>query len=181
MIFVYEKGSNKFMGVATQVFDNGTWREATLQELYPNADHSKLGAVVVKDSPKYYLDQNAWRFSTNDKGEVTGIERKPSPPKITISTTAKDTDNDGLPELKADGKSKATIDIEIRNNKGDLFKKAVDLRINTTGGRLSARRLTTKTGTASVDLTSTLDTVTVTVSVEADEMETKQLTFELMP
>lgn len=181
MIFVYEKGSNKFVGVATQIFDNGTWREATLQELYPNADHSKLGSVVVKDSPKYYLDQNAWRFATNDKGEVTGIERKPSPPKITLSTNAKDTDGDDLPELKADGKSKATIDIEIRNTKGDLFKKAVDLRINTTGGRLSARRLTTKTGTASVDLTSTLDTVTVTVSVEADEMETQQLTFELMP
>jgi len=181
MIFVYEKGSNKFLGVATQIFDNGTWREATIQELYPNADHSKLGAVVVKDSPKYYLDPNAWRFSLNEKGEPTGIERKPSPPKIILSTNAKDTDGDGLPELKADGKSKATIEIEIRNPKDELLKKAVDLRINTTGGRLSARRLSTKNGKASVDLTSTLDTVTITVSVEADEMETQTLTFELMP
>src|SRR5690242_19734119 len=146
MIFVYEKGTNKFVGVAAQIFDNGHWREATLEELYPNSDHSKLGAVVVKDSPKYFLDPNAWRFSTNDKGEVTGIERKPSPPKISLTTNAKDTDGDGLPELKADGKSKASIDIEIRNTKGDLFKKAVSLRINTTSGRLSARRLTTKTG-----------------------------------
>jgi len=181
MTFVYEKGTNNFLGVATQIFDNGTWRDATLQELYPSADHSKMGAVVVKDSPKYYLDPNAWRFSTNDQGEVTGIERKPSPPKITLSTNAKDTDGDGLPEVKADGKSKATIDIEIRDTKGELVKKAIDLRINTTSGRLSVRRMTTKTGTASVDLTSTLDTVTVTVSVEADEMETQQLTFELMP
>jgi hypothetical protein len=181
MIFVYEKGTNKFVGVATQIFDNGTWREATLEELYPNADRSKLGAVVVKDSPKYYMDQNAWRFSTNDKGEVTGIERKPSPPKITLTTDALDTDGDGLPELKADGESKATINIEIRNTKGELVKKAVDLRINTTNGRLSVRRMTTKNGTASVELTSSMDTVTVTVSVEADEMETQQMTFELMP
>jgi hypothetical protein len=181
MIFIYEKGSNKFLGLATRIFDNGNWREATLQELYPNADHSKMGSIVVKDSPKYALDQHAWRFSTNDKGEVTGIERKPSPPKIILSTNALDTDGDGLPELKADGISKATIDIEIRNPKGELLKKAVDLRINTTSGRLSERRLTTKKGTASIELTSTMDTVTVTVSVEADEMETQQLTFELMP
>jgi hypothetical protein len=181
MIFVYEKGSNKFLGVATQIFDNGNWREATLQELYPDADHSKMGAVVVKDSPKYYLDPNVWRFSTDDKGEVTGIERKPTPPKITLKTNAEDTDGDGLPELKADGKSKATIDIEIRDTNGELVKSALDLRINTTSGRLSVRRLTTETGTASVDLTSIMETVTVTVSVEADELETQQLTFELMP
>jgi hypothetical protein len=181
MIFVYEKGSNKFLGLAAQIFDNGKWREATLQELYPNADLSKMGAVVVKDSPKYYLDPNAWRFSTNEQGEVTGIERKPTPPKIILSTNAKDTDGDGLPELKADGKSKATINIEIRDNNGEPVKKEVNLRINTTNGRLSVRRLTTQTGTASVDLTSNMDTVKVTVSVEADEMETQQLTFELMP
>jgi len=180
MIFVYEKGSNKFVGLAGRLFDNGHWREAKLEELYPN-DHSKLGAVIVKDSPKYYLDPNAWQFSTNDKGEVTGIERKPTPPKITLSTKAKDTDGDGLPELNADGKSKATIDIDIRNTKGELHKKTVNLRLRTTGGRLSARRITTKNGTASVDLTAGMDTVTVTVSVEADEMETQQLTFELMP
>lgn len=180
MIFVYEKGSNKYVGMAGRLFDNGHWREATIEELYPN-DHSKLGAVTVKDSPKYYLDPNAWQFSINDKGEVTGIERKPTPPRIKLSTNAKDTDGDGLPELKADGKSKATIEIEIRNAKGDLVKKAVNLRVSTTAGRLSARRLATKAGTASVDLTSSLDTVTVTVSVEADEMEKQQLTFELMP
>ena len=181
MIFIYEKGTNKYLGMAGKMFDNGKWREATLEELYPDAYHSKMGAIVVKDSPKYSMDPTAWRFSTNEKGEVTGIERKPSPPKISLSTDAKDTDGDGLPELKADGKSKATIAIEIHNPKGELVKKAVKLRINTTSGRLSARRLTTKSGTASVELTSSLDTVTVTVSVEADEMETKQLTFELMP
>ncbi len=181
MIFIYEKGTNKFVGVATQIFDNGTWREATLQELYPDTDPGKLGAVVVKDSPKYYLDPEAWQFSLDAQGVPNGIERKPSPPKISLTTNARDTDGDGMPELKADGKSKATIDIEIHNAKGDLLKKAVDLRINTTGGRLSARRLSTKNGKASVDLTSTLDTITITVSVEADGMETQSLTFELMP
>lgn len=181
MIFIYEKGTNKFLGVATQIFDNGTWREATIQELYPDADHSKMGAIVVKDSPKYYLDIDAWRFSLDANGVPNGIERKPSPPVITLTTNAKDTDGDGMPELKADGKSKATIDIEIRNPKGELVKKAVDLRISTTGGRLSARRLSAKNGKASVELTSTLDTITITVSVEADELETQRLTFELMP
>lgn len=183
MIFVYEKGSNKYLGMAGRIYDNGDWREATLEELYPNDDHSKMGAIVVKDSPKYALDPNAWQFSVNDKGEVTGIERKPQPPKISLSTNAKDTDGDGLPELKADGISKATIDIAIRNptTKADLYKKPVALRINTTGGRLSERRLTTKTGTASVELTATTDTVTITVSVEADDMETQQIVFELMP
>lgn len=181
MIFVYEKGTNKYLGMAGQIFDNGAWREATVEELFPNADPSKMGFVKVKDSPKYSMDPNAWRFATNDQGEVTGIERKPVPNRIVVTTDAEDTDGDGLPELKADGKSKAMITIEIRNVKGDLVKKAVDLRVNTTGGRLSARRLSTKGGTATVELTSNLDTVTVTVSVEADELETQQLTFELMP
>jgi hypothetical protein len=181
MIFVYEKGSNKYLGMAGKIFDNGEMREATLEELYPNADHSKMGTVVVKDSPKYALDPTAWQFSVDDKGAVTGIERKPQPPKITLTTDAKDTDGDGMPELKADGKSSATISIEIRTPEGTLMKKAVDLRINTTAGRLSDRRLSTKSGKASVDLTASTDTVTVTVSVEADDMETQQLTFELMP
>jgi hypothetical protein len=180
MTFVYEKGTNKFLGFASQIFDNGNWREATLQDLYPDADHSNIGVVVVKDSSEY-LDPNAWQFAVNAKGEVTGIERKPIPGKISLTTDAKDTDGDGLPELKADGTSKARINIEIHNAKGDLVKKSTALRVSTTGGRLSARRITTKTGTASVDLTSTLDTVTLTVSVEADDMETQQLIFELMP
>jgi hypothetical protein len=181
MIFVYDKASKQFVGMATRVFDNGTWREATVEELYPNADHSKLGFVQVEDSPKYALNPHVWQLKLNDQGEGIGIERKPSLPKIHLTTTAPDKDGDGMPELAADGRSSAQILIEVKDSRDRLVEKEFQLELRATGGTLSARRLSTEGGKATVDFTSSLETVTATVSAAAEGATEAALTFEFMP
>ena len=181
MIFIFEKETKNFVGMATRVFDNGTWREATLQELYPNADHSKLGYVYVEDSPKYAMNPNIWQLKLDENGNPIGISRKPNPPKIYLTTNAVDTDNDGLPELTADGKSKAVITAEVKDSQGQLVQGELLLDFRTTGGSLSARRVTTQTGQATIELTASLETVLVTVTVSAEGVTPSSLSFELMP
>lgn len=181
MIFVYEKGTNKLVGLATQVFDNGKWREPTVEELYGHKDISKYGHLYVKDHPKYSLEPDAWEFKLDKNGTPVDVVRKKQPPKIVLSTDAKDKDKDGMPELPADGSSKAKIIIEIQDHKGEVVGKDFDLKVSTSGGRLSAKRLKAKKGKAEIELTSVVETLTITVKVTAEGAQSASLTFELMP
>lgn len=181
MIIVYKKQTNKILGVASRVFDSGKWREAQLEEVYPDLDKKKTDVLVMKDSPQFYLRPNDWELKLDEKGVPAGVELKPMLPMIALSTNAKDTDNDGIPKLTADGKSKAEITITIKDEKGKLVKKETTLFLKTTGGSLSARRLTVKDGKAMVSLTSSLETVPVAVSVSGEGVKGADMPFEFMP
>ncbi len=181
MIFIFYKETKEFFGMATRVFDNGIWREASLEELYPDADHSKLGFVYVEDSPKYAMNPNGWQLKLDENGEAVGIERKPNLPKIYLTTDAVDTDGDEIPELIADAKSQANITAEVKNSRGEFITEALTLNFKTTGGTLSARRVSIQDGRATVNLTSSLETVSVTVEVSAEGVQGSSLLFEFMP
>lgn len=181
MIFVFNKATKKFVGMATSVFDNGTWREATMEELYPDADHAKLGFVYVEDSPKYAMNPDGWQLKLDETGEAIGIERKPNLPKVYLATDAVDTDGDGIPELIADARSKATITTEVKNSNGEFLTEELILNFKTTGGTLSARRVPIRNGQATVELTSSLETVSVLVEASAEGVEGSSLSFEFMP
>jgi len=181
MIIVFEKKTNKFVGVASKVFDSGSWRELEIGELYPDANLNELSCIYVQDSPKYCLKPDAWQLKLNENGVPIGVERKPTLPKINLTTNAQDTDGDGLPELPADAQSKATIMAEVQDARGNIVNKDFILTFRTTGGTLSARRVEAKRGTATVELTSTVETIAVTVSASAEGTQSGSLTFELMP
>jgi hypothetical protein len=181
MIIVFEKKTNKIVGAASKVFDNGYWREPEIQELYPGSDINELSYIYVQDSPKYCLNPDAWQLKLDKDGVPIGVERKPTLPKIYLTTNAQDTDCDGLPELPADAKSKATITAEVKDAKGDIVHKDFILTFRTTGGVLSARRVEAKGGIAAVELTSTVETITVTVSASAEGTRSGALTFEFIP
>jgi hypothetical protein len=181
MIVVFEKKTNRIVGVASNVFDSGHWREPEIQELYPDADLDKLDCIYIQDSPKYCLKPDAWQLKINEHGVPVGVERKPTLPKIILTTNAQDTDGDGLPELPADAHSKATITAEVQDARGNRVNKELILAFRTTGGTLSARRVETKHGTATVELTSTVETIAVTVSASAEGAQSGALMFELMP
>ena len=181
MIFVFNKETQQFIGMATRVFDNGNSREATLEELYPHEDHTKLGSVYAEDSPKYAMNPYGWQLKLDENGEAIGIQRRPNLPKIHLTTDVVDTDGDNLPEIVADGKSKATISIEVKNSKGERILDDINLSLKTTGGTLSARRLTTSSGEATVTLTSSLETVSVMLEVSGEAVQGASLAFEFMP
>lgn len=179
MIVIYEKGTNAFVSMMPKIFENGSLREARIEELYPH-DHTRYGFIHVEDSPKYHLNPTHWQFKLDKKGVPVGIEYKPAL-KIELSTDAEDSDGDGMPELKADGKSTARIDIQLMDGIKPA-KKEADLKVSTTGGRLSARMIrTNKSGKASVELQSISETITITVTVSGEGLHTERLTFELMP
>ena len=122
--------------------------------------------------------------------EVTGFPNKPKliekkqaarMPTINLKSNAKDTDGDGIPELPADGQSKATITASIKDASGKLQRKSLELFITTSAGALSARRIKTRDGKASFELTSSHDTVLATVNVSAQGYDAEFLQFEFMP
>lgn len=184
MIFVYKKDSLEFVGMATRVFDNGTWREPTMEELYPNEDHSKLGFVYADESLRYAMaTPERLQFKLDEKGVPVGVERKPSPPEIHLTTDAHDTDGDGLPEVPADGQSSVTITAEIREPgfNGKRIHRDVPLVFKTTGGTLSQRFALAKDGAARVKLTSSRETVTITVTASAEGFTAGKIQLELLP
>ncbi len=181
MILIYLKETKQPVGIAARVFDNGQWREATVHELYPSADHAKMGYFIVDDASVVLSAEKGWQFKLDSKGDPVGIEPAPDLPRISLTTDAIDSDGDGLPELAADGNSQAKITLEVKDSAGKLVKKDFQIEIRTTGGALSVRRTTAKAGRATVDLTSSTQTITVTVTASAEGLETGSITFEFMP
>jgi hypothetical protein len=184
MIIVYDKKNHKFMGMATRVFDSGKWREPTLEELFPNKDRSNLGFVYVEDSLKYAVGgEKSFQFKLDDKGVPVGIQRKPSPPKILLTSDAPDTDGDGLAEVAADGKAVVTITAEIQEVgvEGKRVDRDVPLVFKTTGGTLSQRFVLAAKGLARVTLTASQETVTVTVTAQAEGLKEGSISFEFLP
>jgi hypothetical protein len=181
MIVVFDKKTFDIVGVAGKIWDNGEWREPELSEIYPDRDAGELGSVYVQDSPKYALRPDRWRLAFDENGVPVGVERKPSLPKLHLTTDAEDVDGDGLPEIVADGQSKATITAELKDPRGERVSEEIELFFKTTGGALSARRVRLTEGVATVELASALETITAQVSVSAEDVEGDSLTFEFMP
>jgi hypothetical protein len=183
MIIIFDKKAKKLVGLATQVSDNGEWREPTLEELYPDRDCEELDCVYVKDSLKYALkpDPDLWELELDENGTPIGVKQKQRLPKLYLSTTAVDTDGDGLPELIADGEDTATITIEVKNSQGERVQADFPLTLKTTGGRLSARRIVAQGGQATVELTASVETVSVTVSVSGEGVQDSSISLEFMP
>jgi len=182
VIIVYERETKNVVGVAAQVFDNGLWREPTIEELYPGVDLNKLGFIHVEDSIRYALDPDAWQFKLDANGVPIGAERKPSLPRLHLSTNAKDTDGDSFPELLADGKNKAVITAHVRDELGRIVSGDFAVTFKTTAGTLSARQVMVRGGKAEVELTSSLETVTATVSASGKGLKSvAPLTFEFVP
>lgn len=186
MIIIFDKKTNKLVSFAGRILDHGNWREPTLEELYPDKnpeDFSAWGFVYVKDSPRYALslDLDRWQLKLDQNRVPIGVERRPNPLKIHLTTTSVDTDGDDLPELIADGQDTATITIEVKNSQGEIVKEDLNLMIKTTAGRLSARRIKAMNGQATVQLTSATETVTAKVSVSGEGLQDSSITFEFMP
>jgi hypothetical protein len=125
-----------------------------------------------------------------DRIEVVGFPTNPvivekklptSFPKIILTTTAKDTDGDGLPEILADGKSKASITATLQDAEGKVIQDPIEVHFRTSAGRLSRRSVTAQDGQATVQLTASRETVMASVSVFAKGFEPVNLDLEFGP
>lgn len=181
MMVIYDQQTKKIVSYAGQVFDNGQWREHRLEDLYPNRDVSQWGVVFVKDAVGYAIPLDELQLRLNDQGTPIGVERKPKPPRIFLSTSATDSDGDGLPELPADSQTKVTITAEVKNSSGEILPDDRQIQFTTTAGTLSARKVQTQMGQAIVEFNASLETVTATVTATAEGIQGSSITFEFMP
>jgi hypothetical protein len=107
MLIVYDRTSEKIVAHCSRVFDSGKWREAKMEEILPNHDRTNLTTVYVPDDARYLAyGSDAWRLRKDEGGMIIGIERKPS---IQLRADANDTDNDGIQDIPADGRSTTRI------------------------------------------------------------------------
>jgi hypothetical protein len=171
MLIVYDQTIGEIVGHCSSVFDGGKWREATVSELFPN--HANLSSVSVADDARFIgYGPNAWRLKKDANGVVTGIERLPA---LLVTCDARDTDNDGIPDLPADGKSVSVI--TAKTSDGDN----ATVTFRTTRGTLAQRSAPTAGGTATVELRSAIETVSLTVTASAPGYRTGRLNMEFVP
>jgi hypothetical protein len=173
MLIVYDLATGEIIGHASRLFDNGKWREATLEEIFPNRDPSKVGTLYLKDDPRYLQQGPAhWRIRRDESGVVVGLERLPA---IALSCDAADHDNDGIPDLPADGNATTTITARLGAGAD------VDVTFRTTRGALSKRTVHTTNGQATVELRAATETVTATVTATAPGYRPATLQLEFIP
>ena len=100
---------------------------------------------------------------------------------IVLSTSAPDTDRDGLAELPADGESGAEITATLQDALGEVITDPVEVEFRTSAGALSSRSAITKKGKASVELTASRETVMASVSAWARGFQPVSIEFEFLP
>jgi hypothetical protein len=173
MLIVYDKTSGKIIGHCSQVFDSGKWREASLEELYPNQDRSNLATAYMPDDARFigYGAAN-WRLRKDENGAVMGVERLPA---LFITSDAKDTDSDGVPDIPANGKAVANITVTTADNSD------TQVTFRTTRGSLSQRTVATTNGKAVVQLRSAAETVPAAVTATATGYRDATLALEFIP
>src|SRR6516164_947079 len=173
MIIVYHSNTGEIVGHCSRVFDSGKWREATIDELFP--DHAKSGfaAVHFADDARYLAYRpHHWRLRRDESGVVTGIERLPM---LSLTYDASDSDSDGIPDLPADSASIAHVTAKTSDDAD------VDITFRTTRGSLGQRTVHTTKGSAAVELRAAGETVAVTVTATAPGYRPGNLQMEFVP
>jgi hypothetical protein len=173
MIVVYDKNSHAIIGHCSQIFDSGKWREPTLEEIYPNRDRSNLAVAYMPDDARFvgYGPTN-WRIRKDENGAVLGVERLPA---LHLACDAKDTDDDGVPDIPADGNSVATITATTADGSD------TEIMFRTSRGTLSSRKAETSNGSAAVEIKAGVETVAATITAEAKGYRTATLQLEMVP
>lgn len=173
MLIVYDRKTEKIISHCSQVFDQGKWREAQMDEILPNKDKGNLAAVYIADDARFigYGTEN-WRLRKDESGAVVGIERLPA---IQLKSDAKDTDGDGIPDVPADGTSVIAITVST----ADGSDTSVTFR--TSRGTLSQRTVSTSKGKGKVELRAATETVSVVVTATAAGYRPATLALEFVP
>ncbi len=87
MLVVYDPTTGEIIGHCSRVFDNGKWREATIEEIFPERDRSKLEALYLKDDPRYLIQGTEHWRRTTAKGQAT-VELRAATETVAVIVTA---------------------------------------------------------------------------------------------
>ncbi|MEJ3748628.1 Ig-like domain-containing protein [Actinomycetes bacterium KLBMP 9797] len=177
MLIVYDRETRQVVGHCGQIFENGEWREPTVDEVFGHLKLATLEALYVNEVTEAklfrYGPENL-RLAFDEKGTATGIELKPA---LKLRCDARDADGDGVPDLPADGAAATVVTASTTDRAA-----GVAITFRTTHGALSSRTATTtQDGAASVNLRASTETVLATVTATADGYRSGSLQLEMIP
>jgi hypothetical protein len=173
MLIVYDRKTEQIIAHCSRVFDSGKWREATIDEILPKHDRTNLAAAYFHDEANYIANGILnLRLRKDENGLVTGIECLPL---IELSVDAKDTDNDGIPDIPADGSSITRITAATAD------RSDTEITFRVSRGSLSDRKVRTSKGKATVQLQSATETVTSTIIATSPGYRNGTLHIEFIP
>ena len=165
----------------------GFFRQST-NEFLPNPPSPEQDYVEVTD-PKYLkplanMEPRQERIEGYVKRKkIQGFKIQPRfQGCIELTTDALDRDEDGLPELPADGKTAARVMAHIKDLKGRTRKKeTVAVRFQVSRGAIAQRMVESRSGIAEVALTAAAETTEAQVMATADGYEGDAMIFEFIP
>jgi len=183
MIIIYDRKSREIIGVSMVSQDNsGLTAKPTMKNvLRKDSGSTNLMEFEVDDNATIANEIYKYELKFSSSGEPKDLVRKPILPYIELSIDARDHDGDGIPEMKADGKSKVTITASVRDEEGKVVTNASNLiHFLTTGGVLSDRTVKCKNGVAKTTLQSVKETLTPTITAFSDGIREGEIKVEFV-
>jgi hypothetical protein len=171
MLILYDLSTYDIIGVSAILCNNGSDEtEPTLKGCFPDYKIvPNVSAVTVQDNARIANELYKYELKFNRLGEPLGLDLKMPKPYIELTTDIAGKNNDSVPDLKADGRSKARITAYVRDHTGELLINGVgEIVFKTTGGRLKKKIVKTKNGVAKTQLQSVKETKTITITATAN-------------
>jgi hypothetical protein len=111
MIIIFDRKTREIIGVTMISQDNSglTGKQTMKNVLRSDKANTNLTEFEVDDNETVANEIYKYELKFSSSGEPKDLVKKPILPYIDLSIDAKDHDGDGIPEMKADGKSKVTI------------------------------------------------------------------------
>ena len=181
------KGSSYAPSIADMLAEPNSWPGVEADYIVLDFDETAEGAV--DDIYRYgatATDNGDGSYTLEAKSEPAAVKAK----KLVIATDAEDTVvPNGIPDIVANGTDSCTITAQLQEEdvagEGNFVDKAladVVIATKTTGGKISAREITTDaSGIASLTLTSNNDTIDVVVDLASDGYGDGSITIEFAP
>ena len=153
----------------------------------PNALNPQEASVEVTDDHHLELLESVREGRTLAHGRVREgkiaelTAELPYRGKLVLTTDARDRDGDGIPELPADGKATARIQVAAQNPQGGTLVDPLVVSFRATRGALSHRNAKTRDGLAEVKLRTANETTICEVIASVSRFESKPLLLEFIP
>jgi hypothetical protein len=183
MLIIYNLSTHEIIGVSAILINNNSEDlEPTLKGSYPDKKIiPNVSAVTVNNEQRIANELYKYQIRFNSAGEPVGLELKPPLPYIELSLDLPPGNNSQIPQLKADGKSKALITAIIRDHTGNILNTSErEIIFNTSGGRLKSRCEKSKNGVVKNSIQSVKETKTVKITAVAKGFVPGQLEIDLV-
>jgi hypothetical protein len=183
MIIIYDRKTREIVGISMVSQDNSglTKKQKMKNVLRAESLNPNYMEFSVPDDEMVANEIYKYELKFSSSGAPKEIVKKDTLPFIELSADAPDNDGDGIPEIKADGKSVVTITASVRDEEGKIITSAKnEIHFLTTGGILSDRIVKCKNGVAKTTIQSVKETLTPTITAFTEGIQKGEMKVEFV-